>query len=302
MLTRVTVVVGLALLLASAAPAQPAGAAGGVTCPPPLIICEVEVEDPGDPAQPPADPPVVDVGSGQCVTFRGNVVPCWDDLWGWFNASDSCYYRLTEPPPPGSDAVWEGHYPDGAIYDVTCAEPLRAPGTNGGWTWLPSPPPGYGGDPAQLARRAVDQMALEGPAIRTPLAEGEFGTVGIPLWLWTDQTATTWGPNTATASVPGLAVTATARARWIDWDLGDGTRMRCEGPGTPYIPGRVESPTCDHVYAASSAGRPDDAYTVTGTTTWDVTWSGGGTSGSLQVTRTSTASVRIGELQVLTTS
>lgn len=292
----------LALALGAAALAPPAVAAGGVTCPPPLIICEVEVEDPGDPANPPDEPPATQVGDGQCVTFRGGVVPCWRAGVGWFNASDSCYYQVREPPPPGTDPVWEGNYPDGAIYDVSCAEPLLAPGTNGGWTWLPSPPPGYGGDPAQLARRAVDQMALEGPAIRTPLADGEAGTVGIPLWLWTEQSTTTWGPNTATASVPGLSVTATARARWIDWDLGDGTRMRCDGPGTPYIAGRVESPTCDHIYTASSAGRPDDAYTVTGTTTWDVTWSGGGTSGSLQVTRTSTASVRIGELQVLTTS
>lgn len=283
-------------------PAAAAHAAGEVTCPPPLIICEVEVDDPGDPGSPPDDPPATQVGDGQCVTFRGNVVPCWRAGAGWFNASDSCYYQVLEPQPPGDDPVWEGNHPDGAIYDVSCPEPLLAPGTNGGWTWLPSPPPGFGGDPAQLARRAVDQMALEGPAIRTPLAGGAAGTVGIPLWLWTEQSATTWGPNSATASVPGLSVTATAQARWIDWDLGDGSRMRCDGPGTPYIAGRVESPTCDHVYTASSAGRPDNAYTVTGTTTWDVTWSGGGTSGSLEVTRSSTASVRIGELQVLTTS
>jgi len=288
------------VLMAVATP--PASAAGGVQCPPTIINCEIAVENPGGPGANPEDPPVVNVGDGQCVTWKGNIVPCWNDQWGWFNASDSCYYKYREPQPPANDIVWEGHYPDGAVYDVSCVEPMGAPGSNGGWTWLPSPPPGYGGDAGQLAERAVEQMTLVGPAIRTPLDGDEIGTVGIPLWLWTEQGATTWGPNTATASVPGLSVTATAQAKWIDWDLGDGSTMRCEGPGTPYIPGQVESPTCDHVYIASSAGRQGDVYTVTGTTTWEVTWSGGGMSGVLQVTRSSSATVPIGELQVLATN
>jgi len=288
------------VLMAVATP--PASAAGGVQCPPTIINCEIAVENPGGPGANPEDPPVVNVGDGQCVTWKGNIVPCWNDQWGWFNASDSCYYKYREPQPPANDIVWEGHYPEGAVYDVSCAEPMGAPGSNGGWTWLPSSPPGYGGDAGQLAERAVEQMTLVGPAIRTPLDGDEIGTVGIPLWLWTEQGATTWGPNTATASVPGLSVTATAQAKRIDWDLGDGSTMRCEGPGTPYIPGQVESPTCDHVYIASSASQPGDVYTVTGTTTWEVTWSGGGMSGVLQVTRSSSATVPIGELQVLATN
>lgn len=119
-----------------------ASAAGGVDCPPMLITCEIEVENPGDPGTNPEDPPVVNVNDGQCVTHMGNTVPCWHDQWGWFNASDSCYYKYRDPQPPGTDAVWEGHYPEGAIYDVSCVEPLWGPGTNGGWTWLPGPPDG----------------------------------------------------------------------------------------------------------------------------------------------------------------
>jgi hypothetical protein len=281
--------------------ASPALAAPGVECPPTIISCEIEAETPGTPGNSGPKAPTQPVSDGQCRTATGNVVPCWNDEWGWFNASDSCYYKFREPQPPGTDPVWEGNFPAGAVYDVSCADPLGAPGSNGGWTWLPGPPAGYGGDPAQLADKAVERMALEGPTIRTPLDGAEIGTVGIPLWLWTEQGATTWGPTTATASVPGLSVTATAAARWIDWDLGDGSTMRCEGPGTPFIPGQVESPTCDHVYTVSSAGQPGDVYTVTGTTTWEVTWSGGGMSGVLQVTRSSSTTVPIGELQVLAT-
>jgi hypothetical protein len=142
-------------------------------------------------------------------------------------------------------------------------------------------------------------MALTGPAIGMTVEGGELGLVGVPVWLWTQVTPTTWGPNTATAAVPGLAVTATAQAIQIVWDMGDGARFACTNPGTPYIAGEVHSPTCEHTYTWPSIAQPGEAYTVTGTTTWSVSWSGGGTSGTLTVTRTAQTSVRIGELQVL---
>lgn len=302
MLSRIALVIVLAAPAVLSPIATLSAAAGAVDCPPIVTICTVQAAHPGGPGAAPQNPPVVNVSNGQCVTFTGRVVPCWVDAFGWFNATDSCYYKHRDPQPPSDDLAWDGHYPTGAIYVVSCAESLGGPGTNGGWAWLAGPPPGYGGDAGQLAQRAVQQLALEGPAIRTPLDGNEIGTVGIPLWLWTDQGDTTWGPATATAAVPGLSVTATARAKWIDWDLGDGSTMRCEGPGTPYIPGQVKSPTCDHVYTRSSAGLPGDVYTVTGTTTWEVTWSGGGMSGVLQVARSSSTTVPIGELQVLATT
>ncbi|NMR19229.1 ATP/GTP-binding protein [Cellulomonas fimi] len=170
--------------------------------------------------------------------------------------------------------------------------------------WLAAPPEGFGATettPGELAARAVDQMQLTGPAIGHTPDPGRTGLVGVPVWLWTGVGPTTWGPNTATASVPGLSVTATAQASEIAWDMGDGTTVRCANPGTPYFEGGVESPTCQHVYQQSSAGQPDDAYRITATTTWQVTWAGGGASGSLTVTRASSATVRIGEMQVLIT-
>lgn len=302
MLTR-TVLAGIVIpVFIAIGSATANSSAGGVECSPLEPTCTVVVEKSGRPGgSAPSGPGTSVGGNGGCVTQRGTAIPCWDDQFGWFSSSDSCYYKHADPQPPDHEEIWQGHYPDGAIYVVTCAEPLGGPGTNGGWVWLPGPPEGYGGDPGQLAQKAVEQMALQGPAIRTPLDGEEIGTVGIPLWLWTEQGATTWGPSTVTASVPGLSVTATAQGKWIDWDLGDGSSMRCEGPGTPYIPGQVESPTCDHVYTVSSAGQPGDVYTVRGTTTWEVTWSGGGMSGVLQVTRSASATVPIGELQVLAT-
>lgn len=297
-LSRATVV--LAVVLLTIAPTS-ASAGEGVNCIPGTQVCMVDVETPGTPGAPSSDP-APNTSERVCMDDDGEVVRCYDDRWGWFNDADDCYYQPWEPPPPPTEAVWEEHYPDGAVWDVTCLAPI--PGTGGGWTWLPTPPPGYGAagvTPAQLAQRAVDQMTLTGPAIRMTIEGDEFGIVGVPLWLWTEVGPTTWGPNSATASVPGLAVTATAQARQIVWDMGDGRAETCRNPGTAYYTGGVVSPTCQHVYEKSSAGQPDLAYPVVATTTWDVTWSGGGASGSLSVTRQSTASVRIGEVQVLVT-
>ncbi|KGM11876.1 ATP/GTP-binding protein [Cellulomonas carbonis] len=237
------------------------------------------------------------------IDRTSEVVPCHLDDFGWFNAADACYYSMLDPQPPSTDAAWQGRYPEGAVYRVICVD--RVPGTNGGWAWLPTPPPGYGGisvTPAQLASRAVDQMALAGPAIGITVPPERVGLVGVPVWLWTEVTPTTWGPNSATASVPGLVVTATARVTQIVWDMGDGNSVLCPTAGTPWYEGGIESPTCDHIYDQPSFEQPNGAYTITATSTWDVAWSGGGASGSLTVTRSSSTTVRIGELQVLVTN
>jgi hypothetical protein len=235
------------------------------------------------------------------VAGSGEVVPCFDAVFGWWSNADGCYYKLLSPQPPASAIEWEGHYPQGAIYAGTC---LGGGGTGGGWRWFNTPPQGYGGaapTPAQLAQQAIDTMRLDGPAIGLTPPNGKTGLVGLPVWMWTRVSAATWGPTSARASVPGLAVTATARAKRIVWDMGDGHSVTCDNPGTTYTvdQGARSSPTCGYVYSRSSASESGHEYTVTATTTWNVAWAGGGQSGVITVTRNSTARLRIGELQVL---
>jgi len=233
------------------------------------------------------------------------VIACSSAAFGWFNNDDGCYYKALDPQPAPESPAWEGHNPDGAVYEVACMESLGGPGTSGGWVWLPSPPNGFGAasiTPGDLAARAVDQMQLTGAVIGMTPGPDRTGLVGVPVWLWTTVTPTSWGPNSATAAVPGLSVTATAQASQIVWDMGDGTKVTCANPGTAYYKGAITSPMCQHIYQRSSAGQPDDAYPVTASTTWDVTWTGGGTTGALTLTRASSSTVRIGELQVLVTS
>ncbi|WP_426592612.1 hypothetical protein ACPPVS_12630 [Cellulomonas sp. McL0617] len=272
-----------------------------VECAPYSTFCVIEVELPGQGAATPVAPPVDDglVARVCTISRRGEVVPCHSEL-GWFDDQGECYWLLLDPQPPDG-VYWEGHYPDGAMYDVTCTS--RVPGASGGWTWRATSPPGAGNAPTpqQVAQRAIALMGLSGPAIRTTVPADGFGIVGVPVWLWTDVMPTTWGPTSATASIAGLSVTANAQARQIVWAMGDGLSETCRSPGTPYYTGGVTSPTCQHIYQQHSGGQPGQEFPVTATTTWDVTWSGGGASGSLSVTRTSATSVRIGEVQVLVT-
>ena len=187
------------------------------------------------------------------------------------------------------------------MYVATCP---GSGGSGGGWLWLPTPPPGFGGvgaTPAMLAARAVSLLPLRGPVIGMAPQQGKTGLVGLPVWLWTAVSPQTWGPVSATAAVPGVSVTATARVVRVVWQMGDGSSVVCTSPGTPYsiARGDTDSPDCGYRYSRSSAGLPGDVYTVTATATWRVDWAGGGQAGSLTQTRVSTTTVRIGELQVL---
>lgn len=304
MLTRATsVAVGVvSLVLVLGVPSASADSGGGVTCPPTQPVCVITVEGPGTSPSPTPGGGSGNGGTPACVVPNTHeAVPCYDANWGWWSNSQGCYFEAAAPQPPATDPVWNGHYPNGQVYVATC---LGGGGIGGGWVWLPNPPDGYGPtvSPATLAQRALDTMRLDGPAIGMAPPAGKAGLVGLPVWMWTTVSPSTWGPTSASASIPGLTVSATAQAVRIVWDMGDGHTVTCDGPGTPFTSSSpsTSSPTCGHTYARSSASMPGAVYPVTATTTWRVSWSGGGQSGVLTVTRVSRTSVHIGELQVLT--
>lgn len=276
---------------------------GGVACSETTGICIIEAETPAQPGDTSGDneaPDHSDSGPAKCRDKIRNVeVPCNDPNRGWWDSSENCYYLLADPQPPVGDDVWAGHTA-GAIYLEICPWVEGA----GGMRWRATPPQGYGGisiTPEELAQRAVERLSISGPDIQMTPEVGQQGLVGLPVWMWTTVSTRTWGPLSATASVPGLSVTARAHASKIVWDMGDGTTVTCNGPGTHYRSEYQDqtSPDCGHVYERASASESGNAYQVTATTTWRVDWSGGGRSGRLTVTRSSSVDVPIGELQVL---
>jgi hypothetical protein len=285
-ITAVTVLATLSVPVTSYAEDDPTG--GGVECG--LYDCEVEVNVPGQPGG--------QAGGSNSTGGTGGSGSSEGGDEGEF--ANACTYKLADPQPPAGSVDWEGHEPgDGAVYEQSCTR-------DGGnlnivrMVWLADPPAEEAVDPAVLAQRAVDSMTLLGPDIASPRATGKY-TVGIPMWMWVNQDATTYGPNTASASAGGITVTATAKVSKIVWKMGDGTSVTCNGPGTPYNGSAAmsESPTCGHVYSKTSASAAGGKYAVTAASTWTIDWQGGGASGQLTETRQSDVQVAIGEVQVV---
>lgn len=157
--------------------------------------------------------------------------------------------------------------------------------------------------PAVLAQTARRYLRLPPPGIQASPDVAADQIVNVPTWLWVDPA--TWGPRSATASVPNESATATAVPITVTWTMGDGSQLVCRGPGTPYTDGDPArpSPTCGHTYLRSSARQPGLRYPVTATTTWRITWTATGVvsaSGTLApLLRTSTTTLRVAEAQTV---
>ncbi|ASO21595.1 hypothetical protein FHR81_003239 [Actinoalloteichus hoggarensis] len=193
---------------------------------------------------------------------------------------------------PGAWYVWqcstEGYR------DALYRPPVWIPdGDEPGADLLPSP--------EELAALARDQLRLPQPSIATSPTGDQL--VHLPTWLWLEETG--WGARSATASVPGVSVTATARPVSTTWSTGDGASVTCPGPGTPFPGGgdpEAPSPDCGHVYRSSSDHQPDQEFPLTATVRWKITWVGGGGAGTLpDLTTEATTTVRVAESQALNT-
>lgn len=261
-----------------------------VVCPPDNGDCQGSIGVPGGP--PGGGGGGGDPGGGgkPVCTHNGTEVPCFLSQFGYYNQFDDCYYLLESPQPPTGDPSRDGHpQGDGNVYIRTClgASGPGGPANNSVLVWLPDPPPGQPGAPtdAQRAESAIGLLKLRGPLTHTtPTADrpgqpgtGGVGLIGLPTWLWTSVDLDADGgihwvpagsPATVTIAIPGDSLTLVATFVSISYDMGDGRTVTCDGPGVAYDPTKAGiRPPCGHVYQ-----RPGD-YTVTGTTTWHVTWS-----------------------------
>lgn len=193
--------------------------------------------------------------------------------------------------------------PPGAWYDYVCTGEGVRDGFFRPPVFIPDSAPAGGGtpplSPEGVAQLAYNQLRLPAPDIRTNPAGRHL--VNLPSWLW--LTRSSWAPVSATASVPGVSVTATAEPESVRWQLGDGATVTCEGPGTPYRAGtdpRASSPNCGHTYRRSSLGEPDDRFAVSAMATWTVRWSGAGRSGTFPgLTTTQETSFVVAESQAV---
>jgi hypothetical protein len=263
------------------------------------------------------------------VAFAGDVVPVADCPGG---------VCLSAQSPGHPDANTQIATPTGSAKYIACSyRPLPAnevadletvsphPGQHGGWfyhpcqggdgrtmrqwqgpVWLAFPAAGPAPliDPGALAQEAYRLLPIPFPELGTNPPASRPQLVHLATWLWVDHS--TWGARTATVSVPGESVTATATPRQVFWSMGDGHTVFCDGAGTPYPADRSPTdrqPTCMHTYERSSASEPGHTFAVRATVTWLVTWNAVGVapaSGQLpRLQRTAQLGLTVGEAQAL---
>ncbi len=172
--------------------------------------------------------------------------------------------------------------------------------------------------PRQLATTAQNQIVPPAPSIQMSPAATHWQYVHVPSWVWVP--ASSWVTLTATASVPGVVVTATATPVELDVTYMDGGvshTVKCQGPGTPYSdalaaqidPGKplnAASPNCGWVFQNSSAGLPNEAVPVRAhivySASWTVTGAPGGGALGVVTSPNTVFSVQVAEVQSVVVS
>jgi hypothetical protein len=158
-------------------------------------------------------------------------------------------------------------------------------------------------DPLALADAARKHLSL--PLPQPELSPAGDQIVNLPSWLWLRGP---WAPLSSTVSVPGVSVTVCAVPEQVVWTMGDGGQVVCAGPGTRYNPkepGSAQSPSCAYTYTHSSATQSNLRFEAAVTLRWHATWSAAGVAGGGDlgtIDRTTTFTVRVGEVQALNTN
>ncbi|MBE1485826.1 hypothetical protein [Plantactinospora soyae] len=305
MLTRRVLGAGAAGVLVLAATivltGGPAAARDPVAeCPPGQGNCDVWEHLPGEPGD--DDSGGSDDGDGGgsgggdrvCKKDDGTVVPCYDELRGWFNSADDCYYKRMEPQSPETPAGMTS-------YLKTCGGPATAEPV-----FLADPPAGFEPpDPREMALDLLAGLDLAAPQIRTA-PSGTAGLVGVPVWLYD---ASSWARVGADASAGGVTVEIEAIPTKVVWDMGNGDPpVTCTSAGIPFKAGqhdprRPPAGACTYDgYPRSSQGLRDGKYQITATKHWTVPWSSstGDDEPPLAAQLTTEGSIQIDELQVVT--
>ncbi len=152
--------------------------------------------------------------------------------------------------------------------------------------------------PVTVALQAARQLALSSPSIEMAPPPGRPQLVGVATWLWIAPA--TWQTLSASASAGPVTTTATAVPTKVVWDMGDGSRLTCDGPGTPYSASDPNGSTsCSYVWPQAGD------FTVTATVYWSFTWTAAGAAGGgnlgVQAGPPARAQVAVTESQAINT-
>ncbi|MFZ4585346.1 MAG: hypothetical protein ACOYNI_08975 [Acidimicrobiia bacterium] len=182
---------------------------------------------------------------------------------------------------------------EGGIYFVrVCA------GVRSGWRWASAP--------SELATYA-NSRTLELPRVAPSTAPGVANEqlVGVPMWLWIDGSQ--WQAQRREFFFNGVQIGVVGFPVRVEWDMGDGSTVVCDGPGLPFDRARpvaVQHSDCTYTYLKSSlAGRSDQRFRVVARAVWSLQWfaSEGPWQDLGEVVMEQPFSVRVVEAQALLT-
>jgi hypothetical protein len=273
--------------------------------------CELQVSDDGVPPKSSVKttPGSKKPGGSACV-FEGQVVPC-RTANGFFDAKSGCYLTQIDVPflmgpypdyPPGTK-----FYKCWTILGVVDGKPQ---GIERALSEVREPGETRTIDPRVAAQQVVKTMNFVAPQLRvSPYVQSadRVGIVNVPIWMWvTDPGPTTTGPQTKTAALGGVSITATGTVDRIEWSMGAGDTVTCQGAGTAFtremaagksLKDMPSSPTCGYKYTKASRCEKSGAYNVTATAYWTVHWTGGGMQGDIPLDFSRSIPLRITDLR-----
>jgi hypothetical protein len=214
----------------------------------------------------------------------------YDDVLGWLNPADGCYYKVAEPQ--------SANVPEGQVeYARSCPGPPPTFDT----VVLPAQPDGFDPpEPEEVAWELWREIERRRPIAETAPANGE-GLVGLPVWLWISRTGddyrNTWGELSDEDTVRGVTVSIQGNVDRIEWRMGDTTVVCRKGEDQPYDESKAGQPVpCGH-----PGFQQPGTYQVEATAYWVVTWqSGTAKDGFTDPLTADPFEIEIDELQVVT--
>lgn len=161
----------------------------------------------------------------------------------------------------------------------------------------PKPKP----DPVLVGRHAALQLTLPGaqPRIEPSPERNRWhsAAVGQALWLSVDDPTAT---KKESMTFMGQVVQLSARRNGLSFEMGDGNTVHCETTTTwsPSVAPGTPSPTCGYTYQRPAQG---EGYKVTAISSWDVTWSVLGRTGTVHIEKAGGTTLPVGEVQSVVT-
>ena len=241
------------ILIASPAAAASSCPDGQVPAPGPGQIC-IPAADPGSPGG--------GGGSGGGTGTPGG------GTGGGASGPGACSrYESVSSPPQAGAPEWGGHSPDEGRLVLCIPQGTGNPT----YVFVPNgdaPPP----DPAEMARKALDELKLATPAVQMAPAPPAQTYVGLDTWLWMPPGQ--WATLTKSVTAGDTTVTVKAVPKSVLWDMGPSSTT-CYSAGREWKTKQMtkgSTTDCSYKYTKISDFEPGKKFRVAATITYQVDW------------------------------